>query len=393
MQCYSTTGGGSRGPLLVPCLILLWCSMVNSQAAANDGTRVWTFVGTYTGGTSEGIYAVPFDTDSGTFGELRLAAKVKNPSFLAIHPSGKYLYSVGEVSDFGGQRVGAVHAFAIDGSTGQLTLLNSQSSSGSGPCHINVDATGSAVLVANYGGGSCASLAITEGGHLGEIISAHQHRGSSVTSRQKGPHAHSINLDPSNQFAVVADLGLDKVLVYPFDAATGQLMGEQPVSSVAVAPGAGPRHLAFHPTLPQAFVINELNNTIDVLQWDVAAGKFEVRQTIGTLPADYDGTSHTAEVVVHANGKFVYGSNRGHDSIAVYQAGDDGSLELLEIEPTGGKTPRNFAIDPSGRFLFAENQASDTIVVLAIDQSTGALTPTGEVLEVPSPVCVRFLAD
>jgi 6-phosphogluconolactonase len=255
-----------------------------------------------------------------------------------------------------------------------------------------VDAAGKTVLVANYGGGSVSSIAIAEGGRLGEVVSFEQHQGSSANSeRQSSPHAHSVNLDPANHFAFVADLGLDKVLVYDFDAATGRL--GVPAQQVAVRPGSGPRHFAFQPTGRYAYVINELASTIVAFRYDERTGRLSTLEEVSTLPDGFDQPSYTAEVVVHPNGRFVYGSNRGHDSIAVFEVQPDtGKLQRQQIELTQGQAPRNFVIDPTGKFLLAENQSSNTVVVFRIDQQTGRLSATGEVLQVPLPVCIRFLA-
>jgi 6-phosphogluconolactonase len=300
---------------------------------------------------------------------------------------------VGEVSDFAGKKSGGVSAFAIDASTGNLTLLNQQSSGGTGPCHLVVDKAGKNVLVANYGGGSVAVLPIQADGRLSEATCFIQHTGKSVNPRrQEAPHAHSINLDAANNFAFVADLGLDKVLVYRFDAAKGTLTPNDPPAA-SVAPGAGPRHFAFHPGGRYAYVINEMGNTVTAFNYDAQKGVLTEIQTLSTLPQGYTEVSHTAEVQVHPSGKFLYGSNRGHDSIAVYSIDQNtGRLTLVGISSTQGKTPRNFGIDPTGTFLLAANQDSDNIVVFRIDPQTGELKPTGQVVEVPRPVCVKFVA-
>ena len=370
---------------------LLTASLMTSLAAAEGPLRV--YIGTYTGEKSKGIYFSQLEPATGTLTAAALAAEVKNPSFLAIHPNGRFVYSVNEIADLDGKPTGAVSAFAVE-PDGRLKLLNQQSSQGTGPCHLVVDSAGKNVLVANYGGGSCAALPVRDDGRLGEATSAIQHQGKSVNpARQEGPHAHSINLDAANRFAFVADLGLDKILIYRFDGASGKLTSNDP-PSVSVAPGAGPRHFAFHPSGKFAWVINEIANTVTGFDYDASRGSLKELQTIGTLPADYAGTSHTAEVVVHPSGKFLYGSNRGHDSLAIFTIdAATGRLTAAGNQPTEGKTPRNFAIDPSGRWLLAENQGSGTIAVFAVDSATGKLRPTGQKLEVPAPVCVRFIAS
>jgi 6-phosphogluconolactonase len=283
----------------------------------------------------------------------------------------------------------------VDPRSGALTLLNQQSSVGDGPCYLIVDKAGKNVLVANYGGGSVSVLPVGADGKLGEATAAIQHHGSSVNpQRQKEPHAHSINLDAANRFAFVADLGMDKVLIYKFDTTKGTLVANDPLSA-SVNPGAGPRHFAFHPGGRYAYVINEIQCTVTAFLYDASRGALTELQTISTLP---DGEQvkpaySTAEVQVHPSGKFLYGSNRGHDSIAVFAIDQKtGKLTRVENEPTQGKTPRNFGIDPTGAYLLAANQNSDSIVVFRIDPSTGALTPTGQSVAAPSPVCVKFVA-
>ncbi len=354
--------------------------------------RMVVYLGTYTGGESEGIYRYALDETSGKLTFEGVTTGVENPSFLAIHPDGRHLYCVCEISDYRGGETGSVRAFSIEATTGDLKPLNEQSSGGAGPCHLVVDAFGENVLVANYGGGSVSVVEIEPDGRLGAVSSHVQHHGSSVNpGRQKGPHAHSIHVDAANRFAFAADLGLDKILVYRFDAGVGTIAANDPPAAT-VKPGAGPRHFAFHPSGDSAYVINELDSTVTVFSYDAERGILTKIQTISTLPADFEGRSHTAEVQVHPGGKFLYGSNRGHDSIAVFSIDPErGTLTMVETEPTQGKTPRNFGIDPSGKFLLAANQGSDTVVVFHIDPETGALEPSGHSVETPTPVCVKFL--
>jgi len=350
------------------------------------------FIGTYTTrGKSQGIYIYRMDTSTGALKPTGVQSGIDNPSFVAVHPQRRFLYSVSEVRDYRGRHSGAVAAYGINSKTGALTPLNRQPSQGVGPCHVNVDKTGKCVLVANYASGSVAVFPIKADGSLGEASEAIQHRGSSVVKeRQEGPHAHSVNLSPDNRFAFVADLGMDKMMVYRLDSAAGKLAIHQ---EVPVKPGAGPRHFDFHPNGKYAYLINEIGNTMTAFAYDADAGKLTEVQTLPTLPAGFTGTSHTADVHVHPSGIFLYGSNRGHDSIAIYRIDRrNGKLTLVGIEPTQGKTPRNFAIDPSGTFLYAEHQDSDTIVTFKIDQRTGRLTPTGQVTEVPQPVCLKFVS-
>jgi 6-phosphogluconolactonase len=355
-----------------------------------DKLRV--YVGTYTRGSSKGIYLCQLDLATGKLQAAEVAGAAVNPSFLAIHPGGSWLYAVGEVDQFAGQKSGAVSAFSLDPQTGRLTLLNQQSSRGAGPCHLVVDRSGRHVLVANYGSGSIACLPIQEKGGLGEATSFVQHQGSGPNrQRQQGPHAHSINLDAANRFAFVADLGLDKIMVYRFDATEGKLTANDPPST-ATAPGAGPRHFALHPGGRYAYVINELDSTMTALAYDAQRGVLKPLQTLSTLPDGFKEANFPAEVQVHPSGKVLYGSNRGHNSIAAYAIDQDtGRLRFLGAEPTQGKNPRNFAIDPTGAYLLAANQDSDNLVVLRIDAATGKLQATGNSLSVPSPVCVKFM--
>ena len=349
------------------------------------------FIGTYTGGPSQGIYRARLDLNNGTLSEPKLAAEAKNPSFVAIHPNHRWLYAVSEISDHEGQKTGAVAAYEIMGD-GSLKLINQQASGGAGPCHLIVDLGGQNVLVANYGGGSVACLPIDENGGLKPASDTVQHKGSSVNARrQEAPHAHSINLDFNNRFAYVADLGIDQVLIYEFDPAAGSLKPSAP-ASVATPAGGGPRHFALHPSRKFAYTNNELTSTVTAFTFSPNTGALSVIDTFSTLPDDFDGENTTAELVVHPNGKFVYCSNRGHNSIALFQVDPStGKLTRVSNTSTQGEVPRNFAIDPSGRILLAENQATHSVVAFRIDAETGELTPTGSTIEVGSPVCVRFL--
>ncbi len=359
---------------------------------ADDPGPMWAFVGTYTGGKSRGIYRLEFDPQSGTLGEPTLAAESENPSFLAVHPSGKFLYAVNEVGRFEGKPGGGVTAFALDAKSGSLTKLNAQSTVGGGPCHLAVDRTGKMLIVANYGGGSVASFPIGDDGKLGEAATFIQHEGSSENkARQSGPHAHAVVIDAGNRFAVVADLGLDKLLVYKIDPAKAALTPNEPPSAT-VAPGAGPRHFAFHPDGKRGYVINEMANTVTAFDYDAGRGVLTRRQVVPTLPKGFMGTSYTAEIQAHPSGKFLYGSNRGDDTLAAFviDAGN-GLLTTAGFVPTGGKTPRNFAIDPSGRHILAANQDSDSVVVFRVDPATGMPAPTGGKAVVPKPVCIEFV--
>jgi 6-phosphogluconolactonase len=363
------------------------------SVAADDPT-VHVFIGTYTRGSeSQGVYHARFNPETGELTTPEAKAKVDNPSFLAIHPTGRFLYTVAEIADFEGKTAGGVQAFEINPESGDLKALNSQSTGGPGPCHCTVDHLGKCLLVANYGGGSVACLPIDADGSLKPASTFIQHEGTGPDkNRQEAPHAHSINVSPNNAFAIAADLGTDKLFTYQFDTERGTLVPNDPPST-SVAPGSGPRHLAFHPNGQFAYVINELALTVTAFRYAPQTGVLYGFQTIATVPddANREGVS-TADIHVHPSGRFVYGSNRGHDSIAMYSVDlSTGRLKSLGQEPTGGKTPRNFGIDPSGRYLLAANQDSSTIVVFEIDSETGRLKPTGAKVSVPMPVCVQFL--
>jgi 6-phosphogluconolactonase len=352
------------------------------------------YIGTYTGEKSKGIYVTRMNPATGELTAPELAAETPSPSFLAVHPSRNLLYSVNEVNTFQGKPAGAVTAFSIDRATGKLTLLNQQSSVGGGPAHLIVDKEGRNVLVANYGGGSVAVLPIDADGRLKPSSSFVQHTGSSVNaSRQKEPHAHSVNVDAADKFAYVADLGLDKVLVYKYDSAKGTLTPNDPPFAT-VKPGSGPRHFALHTTGRFAYVINELTCTVTAFRNDAATGTLTEIESVSTLPPgtimqpQFSGS----EVQVHPSGKFLYAANRGNDTIAVFTIDQaTGRLTQVQHQLTLGNIPRGFGIDPDGRFLLAGNQKSDTLVVFRIDQQSGRLTPTGQKLDIGAPVSVKFV--
>jgi 6-phosphogluconolactonase len=351
------------------------------------------YIGTYTGGKSQGIYASRFNPANGALAAPELAFKTTNPSFLALHPKRNFLYAVGETSGSGARKSGSVSAFSRDPATGKLQLLNEVSSAGTSPCHLALDSTGRCLLVANYGNGTVASFSVQEDGRLGEARTIIQHEGSSVNrQRQQGPHAHHVVTDRGNRHALVCDLGLDKVMIYRLDAIQGALTANDPTHG-SVPAGAGPRHLAFDPGGRRAYVINEMGSSITAFKYQPRRGALEEIQTLSTLPEGFSKASSCAEVQVHPSGKFVYGSNRGHDSIAVFGVDSkDGSLTPVQHQSTQGKTPRHFAIDPSGRWLLAENQDSDNITIFSLDAKTGRLTPTGRSVEVGAPVCLVFAA-
>jgi 6-phosphogluconolactonase len=383
---------------LFACFLILSVGVSLLAAAAADEkaakpSKFWVYIGTYTSGKSKGIYRCAFDAATGKLGEPELAAATLNPSFLALDPQRHRLYAAGELDKFEGKASGCVTAFAIDPASGALKQLNQKPSGGAAACHLIVDGAGKHVLVANYSGGNAAVLAIQDGGRLGEQTSFMQHTGKGDDpGRQEAPHAHSINLDAKNHHAFVADLGLDRVLIYRYDADKGQLTKNEP-PAVKLASKSGPRHFAFHPNGRYAYVINEMANTVTAMQYDAEKGALEPIQTVSTLPKGYNKESSTAEVQVHPSGKFLYGSNRGHNSIAVFTIDEkSGALTAAGHQAAGIKTPRNFGIDPTGKYMLVANQDDDSVLVFRIDPQSGVLEATGDKVEVGKPVCVKFLA-
>ena len=390
-RCAFVAGAALIGLLMTGCENLSVNLPAKRESVATEA-RMLVYIGTYTHRDSKGIYAFELDLGSGSLTGKGLVTKSENPSFLAVHPDGNTLYAVNEIGNYEGEKAGAVSAFRIDRGTGNLELINQRSSKGGGPCHLILDASGKNVLVANYGGGSVTCLPVDAGGGLKPASSFVQHTGSSVNPRrQKGPHAHSINLAPGNRFAMAADLGLDKVMIYRFDGENGKLSANDPAFA-GVAAGAGPRHFAFHPSGRFGYVINELFCTVTAFQFDARTGELVELQTISTLDVPLQKGFSTAEVQVHPSGRFLYGSNRGHDSITVFAIDSaSGRLDRVQVESSGGTTPRNFGIDPTGNYLLAANQNSDNVVVYRIDPDNGRLAATGQEVSVPTPVCVKFL--
>jgi len=355
------------------------------------GADLTLYVGTFTTGKSEGIYIYRMVKSTGELKHLDTTKGVINPSFLAIDPGKRFLYAVNEVDDFAGKHSGAVSAFSINQSTSGLSFLNQQPSEGGGPCHLLVDNAGKFVLVANYLGGNLAVLPVRRDGSLGPVAAVVQHQGSGPNSeRQQGPHAHCITLDHSNRYAVAADLGIDKVLIYRFDEKSGKLTANHQ-GWIQTKPGAGPRHFTFHPRRNLGYLINELDSTVSAFNYYPKTGELQEMQTISTLPAGFSGPNSCAEISVSPSGKFVYASNRGHDSIVTFAISEGtGLLNHIETVSTQGKTPRSFTIDPSGTFLLVANQNSDTVVTFRIDPETGRIRPTGQTTNIPTPVCLYF---
>ena len=348
------------------------------------------YVGTYTGPNNKGIPAFRYDASQLAFEPLGTVAEMERPSFLAFSPDRRFLYAVSELGN-SGKSEGYVYAFGLDRTTGKLTFLNRQTSGGGGACHLVVDKTGKFLLVANYGTGSTASFPLKSDGSLGNLISKIQFEGSGPNQRrQKGPHAHAVVLSPDNRFLFVPDLGADRVRILRFDSSNGSLTPNTP-ADVAVKPGAGPRHFTFSPNGRFAYLICEMGSLVVAFRYDSSAGSLTEIQTASTLPDGFTGENNSAEIEVDPSGRFLYASNRGHDSIAVFSIDDKtGKLERTQIESTQGRTPRNFAIDPTGRHLLAADQDSNRIVVFDRDSHTGKLTATGKTVDVPSPVCLLF---
>lgn len=361
-----------------------------SVESASRAEELSLFVSAFAAGDAGAIHAYRIDLSSGKLRHVARNGGIEHPFFFALAPSGKYLYSIHAPGQFGGKEDEQLQAFSVDAKSGQLKPLNRQSTRGTASCYVEVDATGKAVLVANYLTGSVASYPVGADGTLGEPASFVQHAGASVDkARQEGPHAHCFVISPDNQYAFAADLGLDQILTYRLNPGAKLTAGRQPF--VRTIPGAGPRHLTFHPQTKRMYVINELANSITAFDWDAASATLVERQTIATLPADFKGTSHCADLKITPDGRFLYGTNRGHDSIAAYAIDESGTLKLLGIEPSRGKGPQNLAITPDGKFLLCANMPGNNLAVFRIDAQSGALTLVGEPVETTGPSCIRFL--
>jgi 6-phosphogluconolactonase len=362
---------------------VLVTAVATLRAAAAD---MFVYFGTHVSGSGKGFSIAHFDTDTGALTTPKFDLDAVAPAFFVIHPDGRHLYTCNS------GRPGGVSAYAIEPKTGHLTLLNSQPAGGADTSYISLDKTGRYALAANYEGGNIAVFALKPDGSLGDRTAFVQHSGTSVNpQRQSHAFAHSIITDPSNRFALVADLGLDKVFVYRFNEKDGTLATNDP-PFVAVKPGSGPRHVKFHPAGKHVYLINEMGSVVIAFNWDAARGALTEFQTVSTLPEDFKGASACAELEIHPNGKFLYGSNRGHDSLAVFSIEPEtGKLKLIEHVSTQGKTPRNFAFDPTGKWIIVTNHGSNNAVVFRVDENTGRLTQTGPPVAVPYPFCERFL--
>jgi 6-phosphogluconolactonase len=367
-------------------------SVLNRLLDGNDMIRQDFYAGTYGTGQDGGIYFCRLNSLTGEI-ILRGEAKgIDNASFLSIDASNRFLFAVNEVSEIHGNKGGSVSSFDIDQQNGRLSFINLQPTLGESPCHISIDRTGKFLLITNYTGGNIIVFPIMEGGIIGKNADFIQHKGYSLNpDRQGSPHPHSIILSPDNRYVFVPDLGLDKILIYRFNQETGKLSSNDN-PQISIKPGAGPRHFTFHPDGKFAYVINELDSTVTAFQYNSDKGKLQEIQTISTLPQKFTGASYCADIHVHPDGKFLYGSNRGHNSIAGFIIDpSEGNLELKGFTSTRGDFPRNFAIDPSGQYLLAANQRSNNIVTFRINNETGDLSSTGYTIEIPQPVCIKFL--
>lgn len=348
------------------------------------------FISAFAGGDQGAIHSFDFDLSTGSLKPLHRTTTVQNPFFLALSPDKKFLYSIHALK-FGSKEAEEIAAFKLLGTDGKLELLNKQSARGSAACYLHVDNPGKTVVVANYSSGSVASLPVKEDGSLGEAASFFQHAGSSVNpARQKEPHAHCIVVSPDNKYAFAADLGLDQVLCYKLDSKQGKITANDPPFARTPA-GAGPRHLTFHPNGKKVYVINELLNSVTLFDYDSTKGSLREEQTISTLPGDFKGTSYCADLKITPDGKYLYGTNRGHDSIACYSIGADGKLTLVNIEPSLGKGPQNLAITSNGDWLLCANMPGKNVAIFRIDPKTGKIKPVGEPVSMPSPSCIMLV--
>jgi len=367
--------------------ILLTALLATSSLAAEP----LVFISAFASGEKAGIHAFSFDAEKGVLKPLHRTTDIQNPFFIAVSTDKRFLYAI-DAEKFGGSEDENVAAFALEGRTGRLTRLNQQSARGTATCYVDVDATGKSVLVANYNSGSVASLPVKDDGSLGEAASFFQHSGSSIDpARQKGPNAHCFVISPDNKHAFAADLGIDKIMIYTLDATKAKLTPNEAQPFAKLTPGSGPRHLTFHPNGKLVYVINELANTVTVFDWNAAEGTLKEKQSIATLPADFTGKSYTADLKITPDGKHLYGTNRGHDSLASYRIADDGTLSLLAIQPSGGKGPQNLLVTPDGKWLLCANMPGNNVVVFKIDATSGSITAHGEPVEVPMASCIRWL--
>jgi 6-phosphogluconolactonase len=365
--------------------ILHSLNLFDPASCSADGQTYAAFVGTYTGQGSDGIYSFRFNPVAGACTTPELAAKTDNPSFLVVDKKGRFLYAINEIGNFGDASTGAISVFAIEQGSGKLTLLQQTSSLGSGPAHVSLDQSGHFLLVANYGGGNIAVFPVGSDGKLGEHSAFIQHSGATA------PHAHYILVTDDNRFVLVADIGIDKIMIYRFDAATGSLTPNDP-AFVELDPGAGPRHFVIAPSGKSVYVVNEYSSTVTAFDFDPASATMRSRQTISTRHDDATGKNTAAEIAIDAKGKYLYVSNRSDNSIAQFEIESaSGQLTPVGWVSSGGKTPRHFEIDPTGQWLFAANQNSHDISLFQIDQESGRLSQTPTSVNVTSPACIRIV--
>jgi 6-phosphogluconolactonase len=381
-------------PLKLVCAALAVLVAISFSAKADSASSkpFLVYFGTYTGAKSKGIYVSRFDAVTGKLSEPTLAAPTVNPSYVTVAPDHRLLFAVNETEQFNGQAGGAVSAFKLDSATGKLDFLDQQPSGGTDPCHVVADPGGRYVFVANYSSGSVAAFPVEPNGSLDPASSVIQHHGSSVNrERQAGPHAHCVAMDAAHHRVFVCDLGLDKVMIYRLNETNGTLTPDE-IPSAGLKPGSGPRHITFSPDGRFAYVISEMGGTLTAFVYNLEHGALNEIQTVSTLPKDFRGKNTAAEVALLPSGKFIYASNRGDDSIAVFAVDEaSGRLKFVERQSSRGKTPRCFAIDPTGQYLIAANQNSDNVAVFRINPKTGKLTWTGQTIEVGKPVCVNFV--
>lgn len=365
--------------------MMAWAALIGAETRAAEQL---VLIGTYSQRGSEGIYAARLDLDSGKLSEPKALAQARNPSFLALHPGGKFLYAVNEVGMDKGKPAGAITAYAFDREKPALLELNSEPTQGTSPCHLAVDASASTVVAANYSSGNAAVFPLAPDGLLRPAAQVLQHEGKGPNKgRQEAPHAHGVTFSPANDHVFITDLGIDRVVGYRFDAKSSRAERSD-AATAAVAAGSGARHFVFHPDGKTGYAVNEMDGTVTTFAWDAAKGVLQAKHVTPGLPPDFSGKNGAAEIAVHPSGKFLYSSNRGHDSIAVFALGADGKPVPVQHQPTGGRTPRGFAVEPSGRFLLCANMDTDNLVVFRIDAETGRLSPVGSEIKVPAPVCV-----
>ncbi len=371
--------------------LILFTLCITNAIAATRADEPIVFISAFNSGDRGAIHAFQFDSKNGQLKPLHRTTNLENPFFLALSPDRRFLYAI-DAKQFGGSENEFVAAYALMGRSGKLTRLNRESARGTASCYLDVDRTGKVVLVANYSSGNVAALPVQKDGSLGAASSFVQHSGSGDDPKsQKDPRAHSIVASPDNRFAMAADLGLDRIFIYALNSDTAELTPNSAQPFAALPPGSGPRHLVFHPNGNRLYVINELKNTVTYFDYAAKTGTLTHRQTISTLPEDFSGKSHTADLKITPDGKFLYGTNRGHDSIAIFRIQDDGHLSLIKIEPSLGKGPQNLLISPDGQWLFCANMPGNNVIVFAINPKTGSLKATSEPVSIPMPSCIRWL--